>query len=45
MEVIPAPNEEISNIQHLNIEPQTELMGEEIRIAKQNVDIKPLAFV
>jgi hypothetical protein len=45
VEAIPTPKEEISKIQHLEIEPQTELMGEEIRITEQNVNIKPLAYV
>jgi hypothetical protein len=45
LEAIPTPKEEISKIQHLNIKPQTKLMGEEIGIAKQNIDIKPLVFV
>jgi len=42
VEVIPAPKEKISKIQHMEIEAQTKSMGEEIGIAKQNVDIKPL---
>jgi hypothetical protein len=42
VEAFPTPKEKISKIQHLDIEPQIELVGEEIRIAKQNVDIKPL---
>ncbi len=42
MEAILTLKETISKIQHLEIEPQTELMGEEIKIAEQNVDIKPL---
>jgi hypothetical protein len=45
VEAIPAPKEEISTIQHLEIKPQTELVGEEIGIAKQNVNIEPLVFV
>ncbi len=45
MEVIPTPEEKISKIQHLNIEPQIELVGEEIEIAEQNVNIKPLVFM
>jgi hypothetical protein len=45
VDVILTPKEEISKIQHLDIEPQTELVGEEIKNAKQNVDIKPLDFV
>ncbi len=31
MEVLPTLEEEISKIQHLDIEPQTKLMGEEIK--------------
>jgi hypothetical protein len=34
--------EEISKIQHLDIESQIELVGEEIRTTKTNIDIKPL---
>jgi hypothetical protein len=45
VEAIPAPEEKISKIQHLEIKPQTKLVGEGIRIAKYNVDIKPLVFV
>ncbi len=41
MEVILAPEEEISKIQHPKIK-QTELMGEEIGFVEQNVDIEPL---
>jgi hypothetical protein len=29
----------------LDIEPQIELVGEEVEIAEQNVDIKPLVFM
>ncbi len=29
----------------MDIEPQTELVGEEIRIIEQNVDIETLVFV
>ncbi len=42
MEVIPTLEEKISMIQHLEIKPQTELVGEEIGIAEQNIDIEPL---
>ncbi len=45
MEVIPSLEEKISKIQHLEIEPQIELVGEEIRTIGQNIDIKPLVFV
>jgi hypothetical protein len=44
VEFIPTPEEEISKIQHLNIEPQIELVGEEVRTIEQNVDIEPLVF-
>jgi hypothetical protein len=39
------PKKEISKIQHLEIEPQIELMGEEIKTLKPKVDIEPLIFV
>jgi hypothetical protein len=39
VEAILAPKEEISKIQHLDIKPQIELMGEEIRIVEQNINI------
>jgi hypothetical protein len=42
VEAFLAPVKKISKIQHLDIEPQTELVGEEIEIIEQNVDIKPL---
>ncbi len=45
MEAIPALEEEMSKIQHVKIEPQIELVGEEIKIAKQNVNIEPLVYV
>ncbi len=45
MEVIPTPEEEISKIHHLEIEPQIELMGEEIGIVELKVDIRPLVLV
>ncbi len=45
VEAIPAPEEMISKIQHLEIEPQTKLVGEDIGIAKQNVDIEPFVSV
>jgi hypothetical protein len=41
VEAFPTPKKEISKIQHLEIKPQTKLVGEEIGIAKQNVNIKP----
>ncbi len=45
MEATTTPKEEISKIQHLEIESQTELVGEEIGTAEQNIDIEPLVFV
>ncbi len=42
MEVLSTPKKEIFNIQHLDIEPQTKLMGEKIGITEQNVNIEPL---
>jgi hypothetical protein len=45
VEVIPTPEEKISKIQHLEIKPQTELVGEEIGTVEQNVDIEPQVFV
>jgi hypothetical protein len=44
VEVILAPKEALSKIQHLEKEPLIELVGEEIRIVKQNVGIEPLVF-
>jgi hypothetical protein len=37
-----APIKEISKIQHLDIKPKTELVGEEIRTAKLHINIGPL---
>jgi hypothetical protein len=45
VEVIPALEEEISKIYHLEIESQIELVGEEIGIIEQNGNIKPLDFM
>jgi hypothetical protein len=45
VEAILVLEEVISKIQHLEIKPQTKLVGEEIGTAKQNVDIKQLVFV
>jgi hypothetical protein len=45
VEVFPTPKKQISNIQHLEIKPQTKLVGEEIGIVEQNVDIEPLVSV
>ncbi len=42
MKVIPTVEKEISKIHHLDIEPQIELLGEDIRTTEQNVDIEPL---
>jgi hypothetical protein len=41
VEAILTLEEEISKIQHLIIKPQIELVGEEIKIVDQNVNIKP----
>jgi hypothetical protein len=45
LEAIPTLEEEISKIQHLEIEPQIELVGEDIRNAEQNININPLVCV
>jgi hypothetical protein len=45
VEAILTPEETISKIQHLEIEPQTKLVGEEIKNEEQNVNIEPLVFV
>jgi len=45
VEAFLAPEKEISKIQHLDIEPQIELVGEEIGNAEQNLDVKPLVLV
>jgi hypothetical protein len=45
VEAILALEEKISKIQHLEIEPQIKLIGEEIKTIKQNVDMEPLVFV
>jgi hypothetical protein len=45
VEALPTPKEDISKIQHLDIKPQTKLMGEEIKTTKQNVNIKALVSV
>jgi hypothetical protein len=42
VEAFPALKEEISKTQHLDIEPQTKLVGEETGTVEQNIDIKPL---
>ncbi len=45
VEAIPAPEEMISKIQHLEIEPQTKLVGEEIGTAKLEVNIEPMVLI
>ncbi len=45
MEAIPALKEEISKIQHLEIKPQIELVGEDIKNAEQNINTDPLVCV
>jgi hypothetical protein len=45
VEAIPTLEKKKSKIQHLDIEPQIELVGEEIKTTEQNVDIKPLVFM
>jgi hypothetical protein len=45
VEAIPTLEKEIFKIQHLEIEPQTKLVGEGIEIVEQNVDIEPLVVV
>jgi hypothetical protein len=45
VEALPTLEEEISKIQDMDIKPQTKLMGEEIGITKQNIDIEPLVSV
>ncbi len=45
VEAFPTPEKEISKIQHLDIKPQTKLVGEEIGNVEQKVDIKPLVYV
>jgi hypothetical protein len=42
VEVILTPKEAISKIQHLEIKPQTKLVGEEIGTIDQNIDIEQL---
>jgi hypothetical protein len=42
VEAFLALKEEIFKIQYFDIESQTELVGEKMRIAEQNVDIEPL---
>jgi hypothetical protein len=42
VEAILALEKEISKIQHLEIEPQTKLVGEENKTRELEVDIKPL---
>ncbi len=45
MEAILTPEEEVSKIQHLEIKPQTKLVGEDNRIGEPEVDIKPLITI
>jgi len=45
VEAIPTPKKEISKIQHLEIEPQIKLVGEDIITTKPKVNIEPLVFV
>jgi len=45
VEAFPTLEKKISKIQHLDIKPQTELVGEEIGNVEQKVDIKPLVYV
>jgi hypothetical protein len=45
VEAIPTLEEEVSKIQHLEIEPQIELVGEENKTAEPKVDIEPLVPV
>jgi hypothetical protein len=41
-EAIPTPEEKVSKIQRLEIEPQIELVGEDNRTAGPKVNIEPL---
>ncbi len=45
VEVIPILQEKESKIQHLEIEPQTKLVGEDTRITELEVDIEPLVLI
>jgi hypothetical protein len=45
VEAIPKLEEKTSKIQYLKIEPQTELMGEEIGTIEQNINIEPLISI
>jgi hypothetical protein len=45
VEALSTPKEDISKIQHLDIKPQTKLVGEEIKTTKQNINIKALVSV
>jgi len=40
VEAIPTLEEEISKIQHLDIKPQTELVGEEIKTIEMEIHVK-----
>ncbi len=45
MEAFLTTGKKKSKIQHLDIKPQIELMGEEIGTVEQNVDIEPLVYM
>jgi hypothetical protein len=40
VEAIPTLEEEISKIQHLDIEPRTELVGEEIKTIEMEIHVR-----
>jgi len=42
VEAIPILQEKVSKIQHLEIEPQIELVGEDNKNEKSEIDIEPL---
>jgi len=45
VEVTPTLEKTISQIQNLDVEPHTKLVGEDIKTTKPKVDIEPLVFV
>ncbi len=45
VEAIPTLKKKVSKIQHLEIDPQIESIGEDIKIAEPEVDIEPLVLV
>jgi len=45
VEAFLTPEKKKSKIQHLDIKPQTKLMGEEIGTVEQNVDMEPLVYM